>query len=521
MADDAPRPPEHKKPPMHRPGLIRNTWSMTGAVLAVIVLSNILFLFLVDSISPRPNPYIGILAYMILPGFLFVALLLIPVGMLRERRRRHRAAPADVTPYPRIDLNDPRHRKTFVFFSSVTVVFLFLSAIGSYRAYEYTDSVEFCGQLCHSVMNPQYTAYQESPHARVTCVQCHVGPGATWYARSKMDGLYQVYATAFNKFPRPIPTPVHSLRPAQDTCEQCHWPEKFHGERLKVIHHFAADEENTAREIRLLIQTGGGSPMRGPVAGIHWHMNIANEITYIAADDQHQVIPWVRMRDRQGRVREFKQRDSELTPEQIAASPKHRMDCVSCHNRPSHIYDPPDRAVNQSLYLGKLDPTLPWVKKVTVEALSATYDSTPQAMEGIATYINRFYQTEHAQLFAERRPAIMAAVEESQRIFRSNMFPEMKVDWRTHPDNIGHFIYPGCFRCHNGEHESAEGELIRNECGICHTTLAQTEAGQAVALTDGMFEHPLPMGDMRGMMCNDCHSGGLEPANVSRTLLRR
>jgi len=513
MPDEPVKAPDAGQPavPPKPPRLFRNTLSMAGIVLSVIVFSNIVFLVLMDILAEHPNPYVGILAYLILPAVLFLTLLIIPAGMLWERRRRARMAPGEIPRYPRIDFNKPHHRKVFMVFSVVTVAFLFLSAGTSYQAYEYTDSVQFCGQTCHSVMHPEYTAYQDSPHARVTCAQCHVGPGATWYVRSKMSGLYQVYAVTFKKYPRPIPTPVHSLRPAQDTCEQCHWPEKFHGAQLKVLNHFASDENNTPREIQLLIRTGGGSPMAGPVAGIHWHMNIANEVTYIAGDDHRQVIPWVQMKDRQGRVRQFKSSDSDLTPEQIAAASKRKMDCVDCHNRPSHIYTPPDRAVNESMLIGRIDPSLPWIKKVSVAALTADYGSTQEALEGIATSMNRFYLKEQPQVFEKRRAAIQDAISETQRIYRTNIFPEMKVDWRTHPDNIGHFYFPGCFRCHDGKHVSAEGELIRNECAICHTTLAQKEAGKPLKIENETFQHPVDMGDMRDFPCADCHTGGIGP----------
>ena len=244
-------------------------------------------------VSRRSSPYLGVLTYMVFPAFLILGLLLIPVGMWRERRRRRTAAPGEIPRLPRIDLNIPAQRSAFVFFLAFSIFFILLSAAGSYRAYQFTDSVRFCGQLCHTVMRPEYTTYLQSPHARVPCVECHVGQGASWYVRSKLSGSYQVYAAIFHKYPQPIPTPVANLRPAQQTCEQCHWPRKFYGAQLKVFYHYAEDEKNTPRQIRMLINTGGAEPDTGLPSGIHWHMNIANQITYIASDAQRQVIPWV------------------------------------------------------------------------------------------------------------------------------------------------------------------------------------------------------------------------------------
>ena len=253
---------QHKllRPDERKAGLIRNPVSLMGAALAAASLATIIFFFFVNLVSARPSPYIGVLAFMVAPAFLILGLLLIPLGMLLERRRRRKAKPGVIPRFPRIDLNVPAQRSAFAFFVSFAAVFVLMSAVGSYRTYEFTDSVQFCGQTCHTVMQPEYTTYLQSPHARVECVQCHVGPGASWYVRSKLSGSYQVYAAIFHKYPRPIPTPVANLRPAQQTCEQCHWPSKFYGAQLKVFYHYEEDEKNTPRQIRMLINTGGAQP---------------------------------------------------------------------------------------------------------------------------------------------------------------------------------------------------------------------------------------------------------------------
>ena len=493
--------------------LFRNAITMVGAALAVVAAANIAFLIFIDFISARPSPYIGIFAYMVMPAFMVVGLLLIPVGMLIERARRHRRAPGAVARYPRIDLNNAAQRSTFAFFVTFAAVFVALSAAGSYRAYEFTDSVEFCGQLCHTVMNPEYTAYKQSPHARVRCVDCHVGPGAGWYVRSKLSGAYQVYAVVFHKYPKPIPTPVSNLRPAPETCEQCHWPRKFYGAQLKVFYHYASDEKNTPRQLRMLINTGGGDPDTGLPSGIHWHMNIANQITYIASDAQRQVIPWVEVRDPQGRVTVYQAKDNPLKPEDIAKAAKRRMDCVDCHNRPTHIYTPPDRSVDDALLAHRIDPQLPFVKQQAVAALTGAYDSTPQALQAIATDMEKFYSDKYPQVTREHQRELHQAISEVQRIFQASMFPEMKVDWRTHPNNIGHFYSAGCFRCHDGNHVSADGKVVPKDCNTCHTVLAELESGQPViGSAQGIpFKHPVDLGDMTQVNCSDCHSGGVSP----------
>ncbi len=492
--------------------LFQNPISSAGVALVLVSLANIVFLFLIDVTSAKPSPYVGILAYMIAPTFLIMGLFLMLAGIVVDRRRRRTQRPGERVRYWTIDFNDPTQRGTFAFFLSFVIVFILMSIVGSYRAYEYTDSVQFCGQLCHTVMNPEFTAYQLSPHARVGCVECHVGAGATWYVKSKLSGARQVFAAAFNTFPRPIPTPVHDLRPAQETCEACHWPKKFYGAQLKIFTHYASDEKNTPRQISMLIKTGGGDPATGAPEGIHWHMNIANQIDYVAADEQRQVIPYIHVKDTQGRVTEYFAKDSKLTKEQIAQAPRHRMDCVDCHNRPTHIYVPPDLSVDQALLARRLDVTLPFVKQQAVMALTGKYDTTTQAMEGIAKSLHDFYADKYPDVSKTKELEIRNGIEEVQSIYRRTTFPEMKVNWQTHPNNLGHFYFIGCFRCHDGQHVSPEGKVIPKDCDTCHTVIAQEEGGVSrVPMPKMEFQHPVDLGDLTLVNCSDCHTGGQSP----------
>jgi hypothetical protein len=499
---------ENKESPAKAPGLVRNYISFAGAALAIASFTSILLLFLIEiSGGGTHNPYLGIFAYIMFPSIMGFGLLLIPFGMLLERRRRRRLSPDEIATYPTFDLNDPRRRRNFFIFLAITIVFIFMSAFGSYRAYEFTETVAFCGQTCHSVMKPEFVAYQASPHARVACVDCHVGPGAGWYVRSKLSGAYQLYSVTFNKYSRPITTPVHNLRPAQDTCEQCHWPEKFFGAQLKIFNRYGYDEKNSFSETRMLINTGGGSPKTGQVAGIHWHMNIANEVTYISSDEQRQVIPWVRTKDRQGNVTEYTVKDANLTAQQIEQSPKRRMDCVDCHNRPAHVYISPDRAVNEAFEAEKLDASLPYLKRQAVEVLSASYATDDDAVKAIASNLDGFYRQHYPEVYSQKGEAVKAAISEVQRIFQTYIFPEMKVDWKTHPNNIGHYYFQGCFRCHDGQHVSATGKVIRNDCNVCHTVLDQTYKGQSIGVQQGAFTHPVDLGELGKYNCTVCHTG--------------
>ena len=492
--------------------LIRNPISLIGLALAAVAFANIVLLVLIDVLASHPSPYIGILAYMVAPAILVVGLVLVPSGMLYERRRRLHAV--GVPPhFPRLDLNNPAQRSTVAFVLSFVVMFSLISAVGSYQAYEFTDSVQFCGQLCHTVMYPEFTAYQASPHARVACVDCHVGSGASWYVKSKLSGARQVYYTALGTYPRPIPTPVQNLRPAQQTCEQCHWPKKFWGAQLKTFTHFGSDEQNTPRVLRLLIKTGGGDPSLGQAGeGIHWHMNIANKITYFATDEQRQVIPWVHMEDAQGHVTEYATKDNPPTQEQIDKASKRRMDCIDCHNRPSHIYTPPDLSVDRGITGLSIDATLPFIKQQGVQVLTADYKTSDEAQKAIAENIDKFYRDKYPQIASSKADSIKGSIVELQRIYRTTFFPYMKVNWKTHPNNIGHFYYQGCFRCHDGNHVSKDGKVISKDCNSCHTVIDQVEGGTHVAQIPAQtFKHPVDLGDMTAVNCSDCHSGGVGP----------
>jgi hypothetical protein len=507
--NEKPQVPETEQP---TPGLIKNLISLLGVAIALVAAANIAFLVFIDIMSEHPSPYIGIFAYMVMPGAMVFGLILIPIGMLIERHRRRSQAPSEIPRFPMIDLNNPRQRATFAGVVAFTIVFVAVSAAGSYRAYEFTDSVQFCGQLCHTVMKPEYVAYQQSPHARVACVDCHVGPGAGWYVRSKLSGAYQLYAVAFNKFPRPIPTPVANLRPAQETCEQCHWPKKFWGAQLKVFTHYGNDEQNTPRQIRMLIKTGGGDVSAGQPSGIHWHMNIANKITYIATDSQRQVIPWVEATDRNtGKTTIYQVKD--VSQADLAKGSKRVMDCIDCHDRPSHVFVPPDQSIDNALSAGRIDSSLPYIKQQAVTALTGTYSTTDQATKAIAGDLEKFYQEKYPDIWNTRQGAVRAAIAETQHIFQTTIFPEMKVDWRVHPNNIGHYYYVGCFRCHDGNHVSSDGKVISKDCNSCHTMLSEVESGKSlIGTAQGVpFKHPVDIGDLSAVTCSDCHTGGVGP----------
>ncbi|MHB9010202.1 MAG: cytochrome c3 family protein, partial [Limisphaerales bacterium] len=437
--------PEHpnaiNQPP--RAGLIsrlsqlRNWVSATGLVTMLASLFAFLLLFLIDSFSRTSNPYVGVLTYLVAPMFTTLGLALTVLGFWLARRNlvKTRGKPISMV----IDLARPRDRKILGWFLAGSALFMVVTAFGSYHSYQFTESVTFCGQACHTVMEPEMVTYQHGSHARVSCVECHIGPGATWFVKSKLSGLYQVYATALDKYPRPVPTPIKNLRPAQDTCEHCHWPQKFSGNLVRTYRHFLSDETNTEYSVRLLLKVGGGDPSRGPVGGIHWHMSVANRIDYVAEDPLRLKIPWVRLTDGKGVVTEFR---SPGFTNAVNEADIRRMDCIDCHNRPAHRYQKPNEAVDLAMYLGKLDRTLPYVRTNATWLLTQPYASKAEALQQIATGLKAAYPS---------ALTVDAAVEAVQAIYRDNFFPEMKANWRAYPEHIGHKDWPGCVRCHDDQ----------------------------------------------------------------------
>ena len=507
MGDAEQKTPGEKAITSRAPTLLRNYLSFVGLAIIAASLTSILLLIVLELTRHEENPYTVLVTYILLPGVLVFGIVLMLFGALLERRRRRRSPDAALPAYPILDLNDPSRRRRFVAALCLGLAFLFVSAFGSYRAFEYTESVAFCGQQCHDVMKPEFVAYNASPHARVRCVECHVGGGAEWYVRSKLNGMHQLYAVTFKTYNKPIQTPIHNMRPADQTCAKCHWPEKFHGEQLKVFNHYGYDENNSLNQTRLLLKVGGGNAEAGATGGIHWHMNVANEITYIATDDKRQNIPWVRLRGRDGTVTEYAAVGSTFTAQQIEQSEKRRMDCIDCHNRPTHIYLSPNEAVDRSLEAGRLDISLPFIKAKGVEVLAKEYQTNDEAVNAIASEIHSYYRTAHSQVYSGKTDSINGAVAELQRVYQTYFFPEMKTDWRAHINNIGHYNAQGCFRCHDGQHKSPEGKVIRNDCAICHTAVDQTFGGRTFVPPGNTFQHPVNLGDRNTFQCASCHKG--------------
>jgi hypothetical protein len=442
---------------------------LTSSGIFVTTVSALLFglLFFVDLFGLHANPYLGMVAFLVLPAFVILGLLLIPVGIVRERQRRARGLGPSRWVWAKVDLNDPWQRRLAGVVGALSIVNLSIVGLAGYKGLEYMDSVAFCGTVCHTVMEPEYAAYLDGPHARVKCVECHIGPGASWFVKSKVDGIRQVWAVTFNTYSTPIPSPVHDLRPARDTCEHCHWPDKFTGDVVRTFPGYGDDEQNSEASTTLQLRVGGGGWRRGGPNGIHWHTSPNHKVEYIAADDEREVIPWIRLTDHTGQVTEFVKDGAD--PASYQGREVRTMDCVDCHNRPSHRFAPsPERAVDNAIFNGALPADLPFVRREAVAALEDTHASRADAEAAIRARLEKFYAASYPALAGAKDPRIERAVLGVQRLYSVNVFPSMKLQWGTHPSHLGHTDSPGCFRCHDEEHRASSGRALSQDCELCH-----------------------------------------------------
>ena len=453
-----------------RPALFfgNNPISLAGGAITTASGVTMIGYWLVELFGrPNDNPYLGIIFFLLLPGLFIAGLGLIPVGVFLRRKMLQKAGqiPAE---FPKIDLNDRIFRHGLDIVLVATIVNLLVVSMASYRGAAYMDSPQFCGQSCH-VMHPEYTAYKISAHSHVACVECHIGSGASSYFAAKVNGTKQLVEVAFDRYPTPIPSPVTSLRPARDICEGCHTPARFIGEKLLVKSTFADDEKNTETQTVLVLHLGGRDSL-SHLTGIHGvHLG---HIEYIATDPTRTTIPWVQKRNDDGSETVFA---TSAAGAGIPSGERRVMDCIDCHNRAAHTFTTAETALNRAMAEGAVSPQLPWVHKEALQLLKTSYASQVEARTRIPQQLEAFYRTSNPEVVASKAALLKSAGEELVTIYSQNVFPAMKVTWGTHPNNIGHTDYPGCFRCHDGDHNAKGGKSITNDCAACHNLIAVDE----------------------------------------------
>jgi hypothetical protein len=144
--------------------------------------------------------------------------------------------------------------------------------------------------------------------------------------------------------------------------------------------------------------------------------------------------------------------------------------------------------MDQALFSGSLDRSVPFIKKVGVEALTEVGETLGEAND-VRDRVLAFYREKYSDLFQTQPEKIEAAAQVIASLYTRNVFPKMNLTWGTYPNNIGHENFPGCFRCHDGEHESSDGKFVEQDCETCHKILAWDEEDPEVLQQLGISSH--------------------------------
>jgi hypothetical protein len=497
------------------PHPIYNWMSTFGGTFAVCGWAAAIFFLLLGLVERGQSSYSGLL---LLPPLVIIVLgtLLAVAGYLRERWRQKHGRRSSffektvVDPWAFV-----RHRGNIALVSGVALVTfsLLVAGAGSMATMEYTESNTFCGEACHEVMSPEATVYATSPHAQIHCVECHVGSGGEGYIRAKIGGMRQVVSVATGQVERPIPTPIRHRQPSSDMCQSCHTKDRDIGYKAITRTRFLNEENSSPVTLHMMMKVGGGDDQLMQGSGIHDHMMLTRKVEYIARDVQRQDIPYVRVTDSDGEVHEYVNESFPLTDEEKESLELRQIECVDCHSRPAHQFPSAVDSVDAALVSGRISPKIPFIKEAGVRALDGGYATTAEALEEIDGRVRDFYEEEHPEVLENGfEELIEAGIGELRNIYQRTIFPEMKADWRAHPDNLGHRDSPGCFRCHNDEMVDEDGETIFTDCTKCHAILTQDEevirAASEFDVGRG-FVHPEDGEEIDEFtLCSDCHTGG-------------
>lgn len=484
-------------------------WVIAGSMAAILAV-----LIPVDFLFHQANPYNSLITYLILPAFLVFGLSLRLLAWLLEMRSRSREGP--IRALPVLDLNEASQLRRVKLLAIGVSLFLTFSAVGTYRAYQFTESPVFCGVVCHEVMEPNYVAALHSPHAKVSCTECHIGPGADSYIRSKMKGIGQLWAMMTDSYELPIRNAAERMRPARETCETCHWAGRHYVDSVeKDIWRFAADENNTPTRYSLLFKVGGDSEELGVIGGIHWHNSPGVTVRYWSRNADRSEIPWMEVSRNGEPPVVYRTPDC---PDPLPPDAEIRvMDCTDCHNRPAHQFRSPGNLVDFHLANGSLDRSMPGLAGIAKELMARDWLDTDSAIAAIADEMNAQYESWARD--RDSQESLDRAVERVQTLYRRNFFPEQGADWRQYPNHLGHFEFPGCFRCHDDKHVNSSGKAVSNDCRLCHEVLSYAEGEAADGpkiYGQGSFEHPRGLGTIwEKISCTKCHgikvTGGVMP----------
>jgi hypothetical protein len=447
---------------LSRVPLVRHPLSLVGAAIATASALGFLALILASAAGMFTNPYAGLVIFVTLPVCFVAGLLLIPAGMWLQAHVLRRD-PGAATQWPVVDLRQSHTRRVALVIVVLTMMNAAMVLVAGYGTLHWMESPSFCGQVCHTPMHPQFTAWQNSSHAKVACVTCHIGEGGRAFAHYKLAGVRQLAHVTTNRYPRPIRGA--DLRPALETCGACHVAARVVGDTRRTFREYADDQASTETVSIMQLHVGGAAPPTGVGRAIHWHADPRIRIEYIATDEHRETIPYVKVTDAQGREREF--RAEGTTPAQLKGAARRLMDCVDCHNAVGHGMAPtPEKAVDAAIAAGRISRQLPFIRREGVRLVSASYPTQEAGLDTIARELRQLYASSGQ---ATDPRAVEQTVATLQSVYARNVFPTMKVTWGTYPTHLGHLTSTGCFRCHDGGHTAKDGRVISADCEYCHT----------------------------------------------------
>lgn len=442
----------------------KTPFGVFGILLTTICTCLIIVGFFIDLLDIINNPFLGVLTYMILPFGMIAGLLIIPLAVYLRNRK---LSDTDREEEASLNLKEPKHRRLVNVFVILSIVNVAVLIIAGYEGYRFTDSNYFCAVLCHSVMEPEHASYLRSPHSRVSCVECHIGRGAEWFVQSKLSGIPMILATLSNNYSKPIQTPITDLRPAQATCEKCHWPDKFHGKVVKTFYHFSNEDQENPEINEVALHIGGRNPNSGEFEGIHWHVSNNVTIRYLAADRKLTRIASVRVERENGVKEDFLR---EGVPQEEGLELQWRiMDCLDCHNRPTHVFQLPEDIVDFGLLSRRLNPAIQGIREDSLIVLKRRYESRAEAAKRIPDHLFAL-QGLRGEIITFKKE-IKEAANYLVESYTNNIWPEMNIWWGTYKGHLGHQYAEegyGCFRCHDDLHRNRNGQVISNSCDLCH-----------------------------------------------------
>lgn len=453
----------------NREALVRHPVAIAGVILTTASAVAFIALVIAGLAGLFRNPYAGLVVFIAIPAVFVVGLLLIPLGM-RLRRRQLERDPAAVADWPVLDFRRPAVRRTTLMIAALTAVNVSIVMVAAYGGLHSMETPGFCGQVCHAPMHPQFTAWQQAPHSRIDCVECHVGEGAAGFVYAKLSGVRQLVHVATNSYPKPIP-PGAEMPPGGQakTCIGCHQPGRASGDHIRVIREYADDKENS-ETLTVLQMHLGASP--ASKRAIHWHADPAVRIEYVSTDAERQTIPYVKVTDAKGSVKEY--RTDDATDQTIAGGSRQIMDCIDCHNVVGHPISPTaEQAVDRAIAATLVSRGLPYARREGVRLLKESYPTQEDGVRAIDRELRKFYSSEGSI----DQDALARAVAALQDVYRHNVFPAMKVTWGSYPNNQGHVTANGCFRCHDDTHKAKDGSTISADCEFCHTQIERPPQG--------------------------------------------